>query len=225
MQLPEVRIRASFLLNGAVIPLLLPGLKETGNEIAATDEYIDETVELYNKNWAPYEEKILTGMCKVLDLEFKQNIIDVYVAPFGNSFSDPMVISTKYEGDRFIEIFTHEIAHRLLTDNTKITSSLDRKILKTWKNLFGDNHAWNTLVHIPVHALLAYIFIDVLNEPERLDRDIELCKEYPLYADAWKYVKEQGYQNILDKLKTSYEEFSRSYTTGSIKITSNQRGI
>lgn len=204
MQLPEVRIRASFLLNGAVIPLLLPGLKETGNEIAATDKYIQETVELYLKNWAPYEEKVLAGMCKALDLEFKQNIIDAYVSPFGNSFSDPMVISTKYSGDRFIEVFTHEIAHRLLTDNTKITSSRDRKILKTWKNLFGDSHAWNTLVHIPVHALLEYIFIDILNEPERLERDIEVCKKYPPYADAWKYVKEQGYQTILDKLKSSY---------------------
>lgn len=154
MNIPEVRIRASFLLNGAVIPLLLPGLKETGDEIAATDEYISETVDRYNKSWSRYETKILTAMCEVLDLEFKQNIIDAYVAPFGNSFSDPMVISTKYKSERFIEVFTHEVAHRLLTDNSKMTSSLDRKILKTWKELFGEDHAWNTLVHIPVHALL-----------------------------------------------------------------------
>ena len=204
MQIPEVRIRASFLLNGAVVPLLLPGLKEAGNEIAATDEFIQEKVEIFNKSWAKYEEKILTAMCEVLGIEFKQNIIDAYVAPFGNSFSDPMVISTKYSGDRFIEVFTHEIAHRLLTDNTKITGSPSRKILKTWKNLFGEEHAWNTLVHIPVHAVLEYIFIDVLNEPERLERDIELCKKYPPYDDAWKYVKEQGYRSILEKLKLSY---------------------
>jgi len=204
MNLPEVRIRASFLLNGAVIPLLLPGLKETGNEKAATDEYINETVDLYRSSWAPYEEKILNGMCEVLDLEFKQNTIDAYIAPFGNSFSDPMVISTKYSGDRFIEVFTHEIAHRLLTDNTKITASVDRKILKTWKELFGDDHAWNTLVHIPVHAILEYIFIDILNEPERLERDIQFCEKYPPYADAWKYVKQEGYKNILKKLQESY---------------------
>ena len=202
--LPEIRIRASFLLNGAVIPLLLPGLKETGNEIAATDEFINETVELYNASWGPYETKILKAMCEVLDLEFKQNTIDAYVAPFGNSFSDPMVISTKYSGDRFIEVFTHEIAHRLLTDNTKMTSDPDKKILKTWKALFGDDHAWNTLVHIPVHALLEYVFIDVLNEPERLERDINICEKYPPYADAWKYVKREGYGAILKKLRHSY---------------------
>lgn len=206
MKLPEVRIRASFLLNDAVIPLLLPALKETGNEIAATNEYINETVERYNRSWARYETEILTAMCEVLDLEFKQNIIDVYVAPFGNSFSDPMVISTKYKSERFIEVFTHEIAHRLLTDNVKITSSLDKKILKTWKELFGEEHTWNTLVHIPVHALLEYIFIDVLNEPERLERDIKLCEKYPPYADAWKYVKSKGYITILKKLRESYRD-------------------
>ncbi len=204
MKLPEIRIRTSFLLNGAVIPLLLPGLKETGNEIAATDEYIQETVERYNNSWAPYELRILEGMCEVLGLEFKQNIIDAYVAPFGHSLSDPMIISTKYSGDRFVEVFTHEVAHRLLTDNTKITTSLDRKILSTWKELFGDDHSFNTLVHIPVHAVLEYIFIDVLNEPQRLERDIEFCQQYEAYALAWKYVKNKGYKDILEQLRNSY---------------------
>lgn len=50
MKIPEVRIRASFLLNDAVIPLLLPGLKETGDETAATNEYIAQTVERYSKS-------------------------------------------------------------------------------------------------------------------------------------------------------------------------------
>ena len=204
MRLPEIRIRASFLLNGAVIPLLLPGLEETGNEKAATDEFINETVELYNSSWAPFEERILKAMCEILDLEFKQNTIDVYVAPFGHSFSDPMVMSTKYSGDRFIEVFTHEITHRLLTDNTKMTASADKKILQTWKGLFGDDHTWNTIVHIPVHAVLEYIFTDILNETGRLERDINFCEKYPSYADAWKYVKQEGYQSILKKLRDSY---------------------
>lgn len=205
MKLPEVRIRASFLLNGAVIPLLLPGLKETGNESAATDDYIHETVERYNAAWAPYETRILSGMCSVLDLAFKQNVIDAYVAPFGYSFSDPMVISTRYSGDRFVEVFTHEITHRLLTDNTKMTNGTGRKQLSTWEALFGNNHSRKTLVHIPVHAILEYVFIDILNEPKRLDRDIEACKQHaPAYAIAWEYVKERGYKAILEQLRDSY---------------------
>lgn len=204
MNSPEIRIRASFLLNEAVIPLLLPRLKEAGNEIIATDKYINETVERYISSWAPYEEKILTEMCRILNLEFRQNIIDTYIAPFGNSFSDPMVISTKYSNDRFVDIFTHELAHRLLTDNTKVTSYLDGKILKKWKGLFGEDHAQNTLVHIPVHALLEFIFTDVLDEPERLVRDTKLCEKYQPYADAWKYVKVNGYKNILNQLRDSY---------------------
>ena len=202
MKLPEVRITASLLLNNAVVPLVLPGLKETGDEIAGDDEFIAKKVTEYNKHWKPYEKKILTGLCDALGVEFNQNIIDAYVAPFGHSFSDPMVISTKYSGDRFIDVFTHEIAHRLLTDNTR--HSRDRKILTTWKGIFGDTHTWNTLVHIPVHALLEYIFIDVLDEPERLERDVKFCKNWPPYDDAWKYVQRTGYKKIIAQLKESY---------------------
>lgn len=204
MKLPEVRIRSSFLLNGAVIPLLLPGLIKSGHEHAADSEFINEKVDKYRSAWQLYEVRILTAMCEALGLEFKQNTIDVYVLPFHNSFSDPMVISTKYTADRFIEVFTHEITHRLLTDNNILTAGPDRKLLKSWKKLFGETHSFVTLVHIPVHAVLEYIFRDVLNEPERLERDIELNSRYNDYALAWDYVQEHGYENIIKQLREDY---------------------
>lgn len=158
MNLPEVRIRSSFLLNDAVIPLLLPGLKKSGNERAADSEFINEKVDQYKDAWQPYETRILTAMCEVLGLEFKQNTIDAYVLPLHYSFSNPMVISTKYTPDRFIEIFTHEITHRLLTDNNVLTVGTDDRLLRSWKKIFGETHSFGTRVHIPVHAILEYIF-------------------------------------------------------------------
>lgn len=205
MNLPEIRIRSSFLLNDAFIPLLLPGLKKTGDEIAATDDFIDKKVNEYNESWKPYEKRILTSMCEVLDLEFRQNTIDAYVLPFYNSFSDPMVISTKYSGDRFIEVFTHEVIHRLLTDNNKLKNDESReRLVGFWKEIFGEEHSFNTLVHIPVHAVLEHVFTETLDEPERVQRDIELCSKYEHYALAWKYVKEKGYKNVIKQAREVY---------------------
>lgn len=194
-------------MNGAVIPLLLPGLKKSGNEQAADSEFINEKVDKYKNAWQPYEARILTAMCEVFGLEFKQNTIDAYVLPFHNSFSDPMVISTKYTPDRFIEVFTHEITHRLLTDNNILTVGTGNALLQSWERLFGETHSFNTLVHILVHAILEYIFKDILNEPARFDRDIELCAKYQDYALAWDYVQEHGYKEIIKQLREEYRNF------------------
>jgi hypothetical protein len=204
MNIPDIRLRSSFLLNDAVIPLLLPGLRESGHEKAADSRFINSKVDAYNEVWKPYETQILTAMCEILGIEFRQNIIDAYVLPFHNSFSDPMVISTKYDSDRFVEIFTHELSHRLLTDNKKLSDGRDDVLLKMWSGLFGDEHSIVTLIHIPVHAMLEYIFTDILDEPLRLERDIKMNQNYSDYALAWSYVKENNYQKILSDLRTMY---------------------
>lgn len=191
------------MLNNKLLPLLKQELEEAGRQNEGTNDYVGMKSREYQDSWKVYEERILSAMCEVLDMEFRQNIIDAYVAPFGNSFSDPMVISTKYSSDRVVEVLTHEIAHRLLTDNNKLPTKDGRKLIEHWTELFG-NYPFVLLVHIPVHALMQYIFIDVLNEPERLERDIEICKKHEPYNQSWNYVKEVGYKNIIDKLRLSY---------------------
>ena len=207
MTLPEIRIKNSFLLNNKVIPLLMPGLKESGHEHVANSEYIDKKVDAYTHAWEAHGEVILRSICEVLDTEFNQNIIDAYVVPFGNSFSDPMVISTKYDPDRFVEVFTHELTHRLLTDNTKLPRKRYNKLSSYWQELFGNTHSFVTLVHIPVHAILEYVFTNVLHEPQRLQRDKEACMHFPDYQLAWQYVEQNGYKNIIQQLREQYNNF------------------
>lgn len=206
--IPHIRIRASFLLNNAVVPLLKPALEKAGRSAEADPETIRVKVEEYKTAWQEYEDRIVPALCQALGVDFAQNTIDAYVAPFDHSFSDPMVISTKHSGDRFIEVFTHELSHCLLTDNTAFQfETAQRKIGEAWAELFGADHSFITLVHIPVHALLEYVFSDVLNEPRRLQRDKEYMAKYPDYDKAWQYVSEAGYTRILEQLKELYETF------------------
>lgn len=207
MDKPEIRIKSSFLLNDRVIPLLTPELEHAGRLAEADKDYIGQKVKEYQEGWSSYEQQIIPAICDILGLRFKQNIIDVYVAPFNNSFSDPMVISTKYSSDRLVDVLTHELIHRLLTDNTKLPQSTGRKLSSHWADLFGNDHSFITLVHIPVHAVLEYIFIDVLNEPERLKRDIEFRATSDDYSQAWDYVRRHGYQTILEQLNDLYKRF------------------
>lgn len=204
MKYPEIRIKKSFLLNGRVIPLLLPELESQNRTYEAADEFIEQKVLEYTNEWGKYQDDILSAMCDVLDLEFKQNIIDVYVVPFSNSFSDPMVISTKYTSERFIEVFTHELIHRLLTDNTRLPLKQGDKLLPLWKDMFGSDHTFITLVHIPVNAILKFILLDILNAPERLQRDMTLSGRSKDYDKAWQYVDRNDYKRVIQQLKGLY---------------------
>jgi hypothetical protein len=202
-ELPEVRIKYAWLLREAAsIPL--NELWGDGRPIRSDEEY-QKITEEYDNAWQPYKQKILSAMTDKLELAFYQKVIDVYIAPWFAAFSDPMVIGVTYSPDRFVDVLTHEILHRLLTDNTSLP--LDTEYLAIWQKLFGKSHTCNSLVHIPVHAMHKYIYLEVLKDRNRLARDVENNKRFGTkdYLEAWDYVDKQGYNKIIEKLKQSYK--------------------
>lgn len=202
--IPLIRIKDAWLLRDNA-SVHLNELWGDGEPLRSDEEY-EEIVKSYKEAWKPYEQKILHGMCELLDLEFKQNIIDVFIAPWFHAFSDPLVIGVTFKPDRFIDILTHELLHRLLTDNTAVPSN--HLLRNDWKNLFGEEHSFVTLIHIPVHAMLKAIMLDTLQEPTRLKRDIAIQKKggHTAYIDAWEYVQNHDYRQIIEDLKDQYKK-------------------
>ena len=68
-------------------------------------------VKAYRKSWENYEARVIK-VCDLYDLEFYQNLIDVYIAPWFGAFSDPLVIGVKHDPDEFVDTLTHELAYR-----------------------------------------------------------------------------------------------------------------
>jgi hypothetical protein len=196
---PEIRIKNAWLLRENV-SVHLHKLWGNDNEPLATDEQMDDVVKTYKDTWKPYEQKILLAMHEELGLTFRQNIIDVNIAPWFGAFSDPMVIGVVYSPERFVEVLTHELIHRLLTDNKE--TPYDTEYRKHWAELFGSDHTPKTLVHIPVHATLQAIFNDHLREPLHTENDREECRKWPAYDRSWQYVEQEGYKTVLEKLRS-----------------------
>ena len=201
-ELPVIRIKDAWLLRENASKHLheLWGKDKK----LADDKWMEKRVADYQKAWKPVEQKILMGMTEKLGLSFRQNIIDVSIAPWFNAFSDPMVIGVMQEPDVFVDTLTHELLHRLLTDNTAIPH--ETQLLAEWQKLFGKNHTFGTVVHIPVHAVHKAIYLDVLKDPKRLERDIANNKQYEAtdYIAAWDYVEKHDYKEIIKKLQKSY---------------------
>lgn len=210
---PEIRIKDAYLLRANASKHLHELWAKDGDTLA-DDKAMDKIVAAYKKAWQPKEKQIIQGMCDLYDIEFCQNIINVYIAPWFNAFSEPLVIGVRIKPDEFIDILTHELLHRLFTDNTSLPK-VNNVLIKEWQKLFDKSLDFKTLVHVPVHAGLKAIYLDVLHEPKRLERDIAWSNKYVkkygnAYKAAWDYVEEHDYKIINQKLKKSYADFKRS---------------
>lgn len=198
-QYPEIRFQRSNLLMRVLDTDLRPVYQELGKEGVLDRDFIEDRRATFEKLWRAEEHKILKGLCDIFDLEFRQNTIDVYVAPLRGSFSSPMVIATKAKEEELVRLLTHELLHRLLSDNT---SSHYESWRDRWPELFGKEYSEVTVNHIAVHAGLQALWTEVIKKPEYLEQE----KAYTLepYIQSWEYVDTHGYQEIIQKVKQSF---------------------
>lgn len=159
---------------------------------------LDKRIENYQKAWKLIETKVITALCDVLGLNFRRNIIDVHIVS-GNprQISRPLIIKSGYPIDEFLNILIHELIHVLLSDN--------EEILPRPEELFSSfpDETKLTKNHILVHAMLKYIYLNVLKEPERLNNNIVTSRKHSTseYYRAWEIVEKEGYLEIIDYFK------------------------
>lgn len=202
-KIPEIRFKYGWLVSNTASGVLNEKWGD-GTPLRTFDEYHD-IAKKYEKWWQPHNKKVLSAMTDLLGLEFRQEIIDVYVVPWFYPISDPMILGPAFENeDQVVNVLTHELLHRLLTDNT--VTSYEHDFLKDWQKLFGE-HDFNTLVHIPVHAAMKKIYLESIKRPDLLELDRKAVKDNKPYADAWKYVDEQGHEEILEKLAALQKKY------------------
>lgn len=210
MKTPEIRIFYASLYRQSVSE---PLWKQFGWQDALdNDETLEEYAQNYRNEWAKYEARILSALYESLGIAFYRPVIDVACIPGVMPASDPLIMSFHDFPNQFVDTLTHELCHVLLTDNNIYSTKSSEKemdLAKRWGNLFGTEHDFKTLVHIPVHALSKFIYLDILQESSRLARDMEEVKGNRPYKAAWDYVNAHDYKQIIEQLKQDYKEIER----------------
>jgi hypothetical protein len=214
MNIPEIRIQSSMLIFESIS---MDERKLWSNkfhqESMSFAEIKDYTIQLQTA-WDKYGKSVLLAMCELYGVEFKKNIIDVYVTQWNGSISNPLILNPSRPPEIQIETIMHELLHILFTDNTSFSMhdrNQDHKIIDDWRSLFGGDLEWKTLVHIPVHAGLKALFLDVLDEPRRLERDKLRHEHNPVYNKSWEYVESNNHRNINAQLKKLYENHANKF--------------
>ncbi len=158
-------------------------------------EEITKLIIEYVNLWDEYKVKILTALCDITGLTFRNTELDVHVAFTGRSSSIPLIVSGIFKADQLIDILTHELIHRLTADNAE-----QHKPNKILHQQFKEETN-STRVHIAVFALHTYLILDVLKEPARLERDKKRAKMNPDEKRAYEIVDQQGYMSIINSLE------------------------
>ncbi len=199
--IPQIRFKYGWLVAGEASHTLNEAWGD-GTPLREYDEY-EAIARKYHDWWVLVGPQLVAAMAKTMELEFAQSTIDVYVVPWFNAISDPLIIGPAFQSpDEIIVTVTHELLHRLLTENTKTDYTYD--YLSGWRELYGD-HDMNVLIHIPVHAIMKKLFTEDLQRSELVELDKQLVKDNQDYVDAWAYVEEHGYEQIIQKLVDWYK--------------------
>ncbi len=153
-------------------------------------------------SWRKVEQAVLEGIQVAAGLTFFENRIPVYIVPLKDgAFSDPIVMPSTIQGDRFVEVLAHELIHRISTYNKE-----DVRVGSVIKTMFPTIDDRAVANHIFVHAVLQSVFIDSLKNEDHLQNDKQRCEKWPAYHQAWQIVEEKGYKNLLAEFKKRYSD-------------------
>lgn len=197
MNLPKIRIKYNRFLD-PIFKAYIKSNPKWKDWVEPTEAEVKERVKRYKEEWAKYEKKILEGICGLLDMNFSQNIIDIHIVS-GNDrqFSNPVVIKSGFEPDEFIRCLTHELIHRLFSDNEQKIDGWD--FLTT--NFPNENKL--TQNHILTHAILKFVYLDILENKEMFNKNTEVSSKasFSEYKRAWDIVEEKGYKELIKNFK------------------------
>jgi hypothetical protein len=190
--MPEILIEYNRFLDPVFIAYIKSQSRFKDWEVPSIEEVLAR-IQNYKNEWDKEGNLILESLCQVTNLNFNRNAIDVYIVS-GNprTFSNPIVIKSGFDPSEFVDTLTHELIHRLFTLS---------KVKKD--KMFSSKYENETDIvknHILLHAILKYIYLDILKDTGRLDKNIGRSKRHSTneYSRAWEIVEIEGYKELIN---------------------------
>lgn len=198
---PKIIIRYNRFLDPLCITYVKADPRYVDIEIPSK-ELVLQRVETYKEVWNMHGLQIVEELQSVLGLLFQRNIIDVHiVSVIQQEFSRPIVIKSRLSPDEFIMTLTHELIHRIQAENSNIV------LPEITKKMFP-NESSTTRNHVLVHAVLTYIYLEVLKKEKLLLENKNKSEKHNTtdYTRAWEIVEEIGYKDVISMFKKQYKK-------------------
>ncbi len=151
---------------------------------------IERSIEYYKIAWDSLGEKIIDAIALKAKRSFPYSVVNVNIVDIVDKPSAlAMIISGRLSLVDFLQTITHELIHLSWYKETP-----------EYREVFKDTTV-SCRQHIIVHAIMEYIFREVINSPDYVVLNKKICDKSRTtdYSDAWKIVEKFGYNAILDK--------------------------
>lgn len=169
-----------------------------------SDDVIRKYIDKVEKLWKRVEQKMLTELTDLTGLKWDEREVICYVVGWVTPFADPLTLPVYkddlgYNHDYFVDILTHELIHRLQTQDSnrykmkKYWAYADKKYAK---------ETFESMAHISVNAIHAHLIKEIFDD-QRLEFNIRLMKDLPDYKSAWEIVLKEGYKSIIKEFKAN----------------------
>ncbi|MEX2054001.1 MAG: hypothetical protein WD883_00435 [Candidatus Colwellbacteria bacterium] len=195
--MPNIRIKRGYLLEPIFTSLIRSRQGKDWNPLRGAQ--LSEKITQFQLAWAKEGDSIMEAICSFLGLDFAQKEIDVYIVPGISALSDPLIVGSNIKVGLFTDMLTHELIHRLLTENTR-----ELPVGNIWREMFPDVDDRKVLNHILVHAVHKHIYLDVLEDKVRYEEDVERATRKEAYKKSWAMVNELGYTTLIENFKKHY---------------------
>lgn len=168
------------------------------------DEVLVKQEEFRNE-WRKNGEKIVNKILEISELKIERRNLDVYITGVpARSFSSPIVVYAGKDTADFIRVLIHEIVHIVLNEGLGDSKKYLEEVLA---NLFPSETKL-TQIHILVYAIMGTVFEEVLSNVDMMSSEIRDAANFKTseYKNALDICINNGYKNILDKIKMEYKK-------------------
>ena len=198
--IPKLNFVFSQIYNEILTAHLSDELKSMTQEYASEEimnKYIDEIKSIWKKEG----NKTLKSISSISGLNWKENLLKVYLVTFNIPFSDPLTLPAYEDKSYFKAVLIHELIHQIEIQDYKVNPFKWKK----WIDYLQINYKKENIVtkgHILIYAIMTKLFIDN-NSPDllKLYKKLDKKDNSNEYGRAWNIVDSVGYNNLISKFK------------------------
>lgn len=160
MNIPNITVKYGKLID----PYLKDWVKERYPDYNfPTREEISKKIKLFRKV-VEDNKHLIEKICQFTNLDFKRNQIDVFiVSAINRDMSAPLIIRSRWDKEKFLEVFIHEIIHVLFADNCFVPAGEESSTIRN---------------HVAVFYVMRHLGFELEPKDPEYVKAWELSREY-----------------------------------------------
>ena len=171
-------------------------LKKIKDYVMPDNSIYEKHIADLKAEWEKWGPKIFDELARITKLDWEEKDIRCYVVSGTfSSFSHPLTLKIYDTTEKMLNVFTHELIHRLLNSPThpERVKQARKELIEKYKD-----EQITTKNHIVLYAIHSKLMLTLFGA-EKMEKEMASIKK-PEFIRAWQIVNEYGQEKILNDI-------------------------